>query len=186
MMGGVSPDPGSRLDVAMSKWGDRPHWEFVVTYLGEDEHGHWAGLPAGTAFRRPGADFVSANDQVTLLPHDGWWVATFHAPGAVTWMDLDGAAVEVYVDISTPAAIDGLTVRCVDLDLDVVRGDNGKVIVDDEDEFAEHQIAFGYPAEVVRAAEESCATVLAAVSARTPPFDTASSAAWLTRVAAPS
>ncbi|MGI8645244.1 MAG: DUF402 domain-containing protein [Nocardioides sp.] len=176
---------GSRLDVVTTKWGDRPHWEFPATYLGEDAHGHWLGLPAGTEFRRPGAHFSSPNQQVTLLPRDGWWVASFHGPGAVTWMALDGGAVDIYVDIATPAEIDGRTVRCVDLDLDVVRGDNGTVMVDDEDEFADHQLAFGYPPEVVRAAEESCATVLAAVSARTPPFDGHSSGVWLARLAAP-
>jgi len=178
-------EPGTRVDVEMTKWGDRPHWEFPATYLGSDEHGDWLGLPAGTPFRRPGAHFVSPNDQVTLLPHDGWWAASFHGPGAVTWMDLAGAAVEVYVDITTPAEICGLTVRCVDLDLDVVRGDNGTVMVDDQDEFAEHQVTLRYPPEVVRAAEESCAAVLAAVSARTPPFDGAASGVWLTRVTAP-
>jgi hypothetical protein len=182
--GQVTPEPGSRLDVVITKWGDRPHWEFAATYLGEDEHGAWFGLPAGTPFRRPGAAFSSPNAQVTLLPREGWWVATFHGPGATTWMDLDGGTVEVYVDMTTPARIDGSTVRCVDLDLDVVRGDNGMVIVDDEDEFAEHQVVFGYPASVVRAAEESCTAVLAAVSARTPPFDGAASGVWLAQVTA--
>ena len=178
-------EPGDRLDVAMTKWGDRPHWEFEAKYLGADGHGHWAGLPAGTAFRRPGMEFVSTNMQVTLIPRAGWWVATFHGPGGKTWADLDDAPVDVYVDMTTPAEIDGLTVRCVDLDLDVIRGDNGHVIVDDEDEFAEHQVAFGYPPDVVRAAEESCATVLAAVSAGAAPFDGHSSRVWLARLAAP-
>jgi predicted RNA-binding protein associated with RNAse of E/G family len=178
----VRPEPGSILDVVITKWGDRPHWEFSATYLGEDEHGAWFGLPAGTPFRRPGAAFSSPNDQVTLLPREGWWVATFHAPGGTTWVDLGGASLDLYVDMTTPAEIDGSTVRCVDLDLDVVRGVNGMVIVDDEDEFAEHRVAFGYPPEVVRAAEESCATVLAAATAGTPPFDGVASGVWLGRL----
>jgi predicted RNA-binding protein associated with RNAse of E/G family len=181
----VSPEPGSRLDVVITKWGDRPHWEFAVTYLGEDENGTWFGLPTGTSFRRPGAFFTSTNDQVTLVPREGWWVATFHGPGGTTWEDLAGAALDLYVDMTTPAEIDGSTVRCTDLDLDVIRGANGMVLVDDEDEFAEHQVAFDYPPEVVHAAEEACASVLAAVSARTPPFDGAASGVWLGRVAAP-
>ena len=112
-------------------------------------------------------------------------MATFHGPGGTTWVDLAGAALDLYVDMTTPAEIDGSTVRCTDLDLDVIRGANGMVLVDDEDEFAEHQVAFDYPPEVVQAAEESCAAVLAAVSARTPPFDGAASGVWLGRVAAP-
>ncbi|WP_180935649.1 DUF402 domain-containing protein [Nocardioides ungokensis] len=35
--------------------------------------------------------------------------------------------------------------RAVDLDLDVVRGRTGRVWIDDEDEFAEHRVRFGYP-----------------------------------------
>ena len=179
----MRPEPGTRLDVAMTKWGDRPHWEFSVTYLGSDEHGDWLGIPVGTHFGRPGAEYVAHNRQVTLLPCEGWWVATFHAPGATTWMDLDGGSVELYVDITTPAELVGTTVRAVDLDLDVVRGDNGVVIVDDEDEFAEHRLSLAYPEDVVRAAEESCAAVLEAVRARRPPFDRAAFGVWMAQVA---
>ena len=162
-------EPGTRLDVAVRKWGDLPHWEFAATYLGSDDHGDWLGVPVGTTFRRPGAAYVAPNPQVTLLPREGWWVATFHGPGGATWMDLDGGAVEVYVDISTPALVDGTTVRCVDLDL----------------EFAEHQVSLGYPPEIVRGAEESCAAVLAAVSAGTPPFDETTPGVWFDRLSAP-
>ena len=63
--------------------------------------------------------------------------------------------------------------RAVDLDLDVIRlpdplppvesapwdvppAGPGEVFVDDEDEFAEHQVLYGYPADVVAAAQASC------------------------------
>ena len=51
------------------------------------------------------------------------------------------------------------TVTAVDLDLDVVRGWTGRVWVDDEDEFADHRVRFGYPADVVRMAAPSCEAV---------------------------
>ena len=35
---------GDSVDVRMTKWGDRPHWRFASTYLGEDEHGTWLGI----------------------------------------------------------------------------------------------------------------------------------------------
>ena len=47
--------PGDAARVAMTKWVDRPHWEFDATYLGSDAHGDWLGIPAGTAMARPGA-----------------------------------------------------------------------------------------------------------------------------------
>ena len=163
----------------MTKWGDRPHWQFVGSYLGSDEHGDWLGFPARTHNARPGFEFHSEVDSVTLVPREGWFLATFHRPGI--WCDL-------YIDISSPAVWDGSVLRAVDLDLDVIRmsaeqpansplapqnlrAAAGEVFVDDEDEFADHQVAFGYPADVVRSARESCDQVLAAVVAGEAPYD---------------
>jgi len=169
--------------VFTTKWGGRPHWEFDALLLGEDEHGTWLGLPVGTHFSRPGAEFSAGNPQVTLAPPDRWWVATFHGEGERKgWPDLDGAALDVYVDVATPAVWNGATVTCTDLDLDVVRGVNGLVIVDDEDEFAEHQVAYGYPVEVIAAAEAARAELLDLVGSSAPPFDDATPARWLERL----
>ena len=44
----------------------------------------------------------------------------------------------------------------VDLDLDVVVTREGHLYVDDEDEFAEHQVALGYPPEVIDLARRAC------------------------------
>lgn len=159
----------------MTKWGGRPHWEYDATYLGADEHGDWLGVPVGTTFSRPGRSYVGARAQVVLVPHGSWWLATFH--------DAADPGVLIYVDMATPATWDGADVGAVDLDLDVVRLGSGEVYVDDEDEFAEHQVAFGYPAEVVSAAESSCAWVLEAVRERRPPFDGATSGRWFDRFA---
>lgn len=170
--------PGTPIRVEMTKWGDRPHWQFEGVHLGTDEHGAWLGVPQGTRHHRPGHEFHSRVDTVTLVPPGGWYAATFHAPGI--WCD-------VYVDIATPGEWDGHVLRAVDLDLDVVRmaaelpadlpadfvihAGPGETFVDDEDEFAEHQVAFGYPADVVEQARASCDAVLAAVRARTAPYD---------------
>lgn len=162
--------------MVMSKWGARPHWELDAVYLGSDEHGQWIGAPAGTLNARPGAQFVSEVDSVSLVPPgDGELVthiATFHRPGI--WC-------RVYVDITTPARWDGALLRAVDLDLDVIRGDTGRVWIDDEDEFADHRVRFGYPDEIVAAALASCARVHASVTAEAPPYDGAAEA-WLTRL----
>ncbi len=163
----------------MTKWGDRPHWAFDARWLGSDEHGDWVGLPTGTEFDRPGAHFVSRSDQVGLTaPPDAaederWWAATFHAPGG---------SVRTYVDMVTPPVWDGRTLRMVDLDLDVVLGLDGRVWVDDEDEFARHRIELGYPSEVVQAARRSCDRVEAAMTAGHPPYD-GSHERWLATLA---
>lgn len=171
----------------MRKWGDRPHWQYGGTVLGADEHGEWLGFPAGTRYSRPGHEFIGQIDHVGLVPApvDGrqpWHLATFWSTGGPGWPALGGSAVEVYVDVATPAAWEDDVLRAVDLDLDVVRGFNGAVIIDDEDEFLEHQVTFGYPAEVIAAARASADEVRALVEAGASPYD-GSHLPWLQRLA---
>jgi hypothetical protein len=174
----VTHSPGSAIRVAMTKWGDRPHWEFDAAYLGGDEHGDWLGIPAGTAMDRPGAHYVAPTNQVGLIPAPGddvarGWLATFHDVGG---------PVRVYVDITSPPVWDGHVVRAVDLDLDVVRGNSGAVWVEDRDEFVEHRLAFGYPETVAEGALASCEQVLVLLTSGSAPYD-GSAAAWLARLA---
>ena len=183
-------EPGTPIRVEMTKWGDRPHWEFDGVHLGSDGHGEWLGFPEGTHHHRPDHEFHSKADCVTLVPSGGWYAATFHAPG--TWCDL-------YVDIATPGTWDGAVLRAVDLDLDVIRMSDplpaevhhaaaeagrvaGEVFVDDKDEFAEHQVAFAYPADVVERAQASCDEVLADVRAGRAPYD-GTARRWLSELA---
>ena len=173
---------GDRVRVVFRKWGDRPHWEYDALFLGDDEHGTWVGAPAGTRLARPGADFVALGHFVSLVPADQPFVATFYDPA---WAAAE-TGVDVYVDITTVPRWEGRVVSMVDLDLDVVRGRTGRVWVDDEDEFADHRVRFGYPADVVRLAASSCDAVHAAVTAGLPPYDGAVGAAWLSRLAAAS
>lgn len=165
--------PGDPIRVELTKWGDRPHWEFDGVYLGADEHGDWIGFPAGTVMSRPGMEVRPPNDQAGLVPAGegpaGAWLGTFHSPGG---------SVRTYVDMTTVPRWDGPVVRAVDLDLDVIETLEGEVFVDDEDEFAEHQVAFGYPREVIALAEASRDVVLAAVTERRAPFD-GSAQRWL-------
>jgi protein associated with RNAse G/E len=100
-----------------------------------------------------------------LIPYDAWWVATIYGDDAER-------PVDVYVDISTPSewSADGSTVRTVDLDLDVIKDPDGRVWVDDEDEFAEHQVTLGYPADIILSAQRSCEEVLQTVAAGAEPF----------------
>ena len=58
------------MRVEMTKWGERPHWEFDAHHLGRDEYGDWVGIPAGTLMTRPGARFVTETAQAGLVPRD--------------------------------------------------------------------------------------------------------------------
>jgi predicted RNA-binding protein associated with RNAse of E/G family len=153
-------------------WDGGAHWEYDALRLGEDRHGTWLGAPHGTPLRRPGAAFVSGWDHVALVPDGAGFLASFYS-------DASASPVRIYVDITTLPTWDGTVVRSVDLDLDVVRDHSGRVFVDDEDEFAEHRVRYGYPEEIVRLAERTCAEVLRAVEAAEAPFDGATAAHWL-------
>lgn len=161
-------DAGAPVRLTFTKWGDQPHWDGAgLTYAGQDDHGHWLVTEEGTEFSRPGAAFATHGRQVTLLPGcERWFAATFYEPvGGYQW--------RVYVDICTPPAVhvlaDGsVVVGCVDLDLDVVQGFDGTVGVEDEDEFAEHRGRYGYPPEVVSAAEAECRRVAAELRSSAP------------------
>lgn len=166
-VGGMSHPPppcpvGDLVAVRFTKWGERPHWELDLRYLGADEHGHWLGAPRGFRMHRPGMALDSRIDVAMLIPPDRAWMATFNGPGHDT--------CDIYVDVTTVPDWAGATVRAVDLDLDVYRGLDGSVLVDDEDEFAEHQVRYGYPPDVVALAERSRAELTAAIRAGEEPW----------------
>jgi len=152
--------------VLTRKWPDEPHWEFDAVRLGVDALGHWVGVPKGTWLAKPGKGFTAWADHVVLLPHDAWWVATIYGDDA-------DRPVDFYVDMTTSCvwSEDGSEVRCVDLDLDVIQETDGRVWIDDEDEFAEHQVALGYPTEIIAGARHGCEEAYAAVTAGEAPFD---------------
>jgi hypothetical protein len=170
--------PGDAVRIEMTKWWDHPHWENDATYLGSDEHGDWLVAPAGTPMARPGLSIVAENDMLMLVPAPGpdldrGWMATFHR---VT--DQTGRRQHTYVDMTTAPRWDGRVVRAVDLDLDVIRFVSGEVVVDDEDEFAEHQERYAYPAEIIALARHSCTTIHDAVLTERVPFDDATPQGW--------
>ena len=161
--------PGQRVHVRYTKWGDRPHWSYDNVLLGVDDHGTWTGGAAGTHLTRPGFSFRAQTTFVMCFSHSTGYAATF-------WSDFGvRTAAAVYVDITTVPAWstlspDTVEVSMVDLDLDVIRLFDSSLFVDDEDEFAEHQASYGYPSEVVAAAEAGCRAVYRAVEAQEEPF----------------
>jgi uncharacterized protein len=155
---------GRDVRVVYTKYDGSLHWHQTMQYLGEDEHGVWLGAPAGSAARRgsePPIVFEQAFAQ--LIPRQQWWTAVFNGEPART---------EIYCDIATPPdwLHDG-EVTMVDLDLDVLRlRTDQQVLIVDEDEFAEHQVRYGYPAEVIRQAERTAAWLYQQISAGAEPF----------------
>lgn len=156
------------------------HWHTTLLWLGEDEHGIWLGSPGGGVSRRGAEPSITlAYAYATLVPAGGWWTAIFNAVGQ--------SRTAIYCDVTTvPVWQEGEppTFTMIDLDLDVIRRRGGETIIDDEDEFALHQVQMGYPPEIVAAAEESCRWLVARVSESRPPFDAATYQPWLDLVPA--
>lgn len=116
------------------------------------------------------APLVQPHDFVTLVPAAQWWVASFNGTGRTD--------IDVYVDVTTAPVRSAGAVEAVDLDLDVVRLRDGSVRVLDEDEFADHQVRYRYPAEVIERAQASCDGLVRQISAGEEPFVRVA-AAWL-------
>jgi uncharacterized protein len=153
----------SEVRVTYRKYDGSLHWHLTLRRLGEDEHGVWAGAPPPSTMRKGDGPLVTIpHAHVMLFPRGQWWTAAFN----------DGQEEpEIYCDITTPAdwpSPDEVTM--IDLDLDVCRLRGGAVELLDEDEFAEHRLRYGYPADVVSEAEESARWLRAALAGGTEPF----------------
>lgn len=124
---------------------------------------------------RPGIDVALDNDSVLLVPRQQPYTAMFKQCSQDAPL---GNPAVLYVDITTVPECTETSISMVDLDLDVLRLLDGSVVVEDEDEFADHQVIYGYPKDIVALAEVSLQRVLADVRAGAEPFDKAAEA-WL-------
>jgi protein associated with RNAse G/E len=149
--------------VVYRKYDGSLHWHMTMKWLGEDEHGVWTGAHAPNVWRKGnGPPVLAEHEQVVLFPRERWWTASFNA---------DPARTEIYCDITTPVRWprpDEVTM--VDLDLDVCRRRDGQVVLLDEDEFAEHQVKYSYPADVVAESERAAAWLQGALGDGREPF----------------
>jgi uncharacterized protein len=155
---------GRDVRVVYTKYDGSLHWHQTSRYLGEDEHGVWLGnTPGSTTQRGFEAPIVIEQAVALLIPRDRWWTAVFNGGDVRT---------AIYCDIATPARWNGQDeVTMADLDLDVVRmRADHQVLLLDEDEFAEHQVLYGYPADVIREAERAAAWLAEVISAGAEPF----------------
>lgn len=160
---------GERVVARAWKYDGNAHWVVPGVALGSDEFGEWIFQPAGSLIARPGMAFVAGADAVTLVSAAAEWIATFH-----TGHDRNG--LKIYIDLSTdigwaPLRPAGWEVHSIDMDLDVVERNGRGVYLEDADEFAEHAVEFGYPAELSASIQATADRLLADVAAHVAPFD---------------
>ncbi|UWF77217.1 MULTISPECIES: hypothetical protein [Microbacterium] len=202
-MNHARPAPGTPMVFQWRKWDGSPHWRGECVYLGADDWGDWVGQPIGWRSARPGATFTAQGPNVTLIPRTpdaggadfALTVTRDHPRGTriyidigwdVRWEGTDAAGAPDAVAPDAGATDRDLPVLAtgIDMDLDVVRvvGDRG-TWVDDRDEWEEHRVRYGYPADVVRRLEALALQLEREVRAQHPPFDDATGDHWLDRLA---
>jgi protein associated with RNAse G/E len=158
-----SPGVAGELRVVYRKYDGSLHWHGTVRWLGEDEHGVWAGAAPPSTWRRGGEPPIAFEHAwVLLLPRNAWWTATFNDAPAPT---------EIYCDIATPAQwLNASEVTMVDLDLDVRRRRAGPVELLDAEEFADHQVKYSYPGHVIAEAQRAASWLQEALTSGSEPF----------------
>jgi protein associated with RNAse G/E len=146
--------------VVYRKYDESLHWHQWTKYVGEDQYGWWLGAPAGSASQRGDEpEVVQDWAHVQLFPRDRWFTAIFND---------EPRSTAIYCDITTPVEFADDVVTMIDLDLDVIRKCDGTIIIDDEDEFADHQVKYNYPADVIAQAQASCDWLATAVTTEEP------------------
>lgn len=151
------------------KWNGTAHWVVPGRFLGEDDFGWWLFQPKGSFCSRPGAAFHATSDVVLLVPRRGDFVAKFYD-------DSYPGDFRLYIDLAL--AHEWRTIRpgvtefhLIDMDLDVIRSVKHGIYIDDEDEFAEHRLAMGYPQPVVERIREAADALFLAVKEQVAPFN---------------
>ncbi|WP_309102896.1 hypothetical protein [Microbacterium sp.] len=176
-MSDTRPAVGSEMVFQWRKWDGSPHWRHQCVYLGADEWGDWLGQPVGWHSARPSASFTAHGSNVTLVPPSGDHALTVNRDHP--------KAMRIYIDIAWDVrwSDDPLLATGIDMDLDVVRVDGERgTWVDDRDEWAEHSIRYGYPADIMAHLEALALDLENRVRAQHPPFDDAVPDFWLDRL----
>ena len=156
------------------KWPATPYRTTPMSRLGRDDQGTWLFAPKGAAgaYASHGTMPLASNF-LTLIPvPEKWWVCTW------MWGDPD-TTIDIYVDIVVPPAWQSSAcLQIVDLDLDVIRRLDGRVSIEDEDEFAHHSTSLQYPSSVISSARGAANDVLCSIDGQAEPFS-APPSRWL-------
>ena len=149
------------IEVRSFKWPRRPVSTAMASLIGEDEFGRWLGVARGnpwwSADRSRSGVFDSSF--VKLVPSGTFWTVCFNPADPV-----------VDVDIVLPVRWPDNALEEVDLELDLLRTADGRVQVRDRDEFDRVREAWPMPADIARAAEETCERVRELVERGDEPF----------------
>jgi uncharacterized protein len=153
------------IPVHSTKYDGSLHYRYPSTLVREEGDLLLLYMRPGTAIESYRGAQVASNHTLQLYWSDRPY--NLHVSWYADWCPRNH-----YVNIATPATWHDGSLRFVDLDLDVIwRSSTGEIILDDEDEFADHQVRFGYPPDLVERAIRSGAEVRDLIARRVYPFD---------------
>ncbi len=157
--------PGTPIRILSTKFDGSPHYEYWGRLI--DQHGSVIRVVTseGTPSRGYRGDGLMRTSMTQLFFTDRWY-NVFH-----NYQPVGRLGMHWYANIGTPARIEGDTLHWVDLDLDLMDTQVRGLFVDDEDEFAEHQVLMAYPPEVIASAEAGLAELLSLAGERRFPLD---------------
>ncbi len=159
------------IEVRGFKWPRRRTAVALACLLGEDDFGRWLGVTSGSPWWAADGSRAGVFEMsfVKVVPSGTFWTACFHPVDPV-----------VDVDIVLPVRWVDDALEEVDLELDILRSEDGSVRVRDREEFDRVREAWAMPGDIVAQAEATCERVRELVELSAEPFGDAGRA-WLSR-----
>lgn len=156
--------PGARVPVASTKYDGSLHYRYSCRVVADEGDRLLAFAPAGTTMQSYRGESTTARHFLRVHDTEHFWNLE------VMW-EPDWRPSKHYVNIAMPSMWDDGTLRFVDLDLDLSWWADGRVVLLDVDEFAEHGERFGYPPWLVERAWDAIDEVRGLISMLRAPFD---------------
>lgn len=153
------------ISIQSTKYDGSLHYNYPAMLVRKDTDLVIAYTPPGMPVKSYRGAMTTANHSLQLFWADRPY--NLHVNWYADWQPRTH-----YINIASAATWHDGAIRFIDLDLDVIwRAATGEVILDDEDEFLEHQVRFGYPADLIAQTWRGCDEVRALIARCEYPFD---------------
>jgi uncharacterized protein len=153
------------VSVHSTKYDGSLHYRYNTTLVHEEANALMLYMQPGTPIESYRGSMIAEYHNLQIYWSDRRY--NLHVSWYADWRPLNH-----YVNVATPAVWNDGTLNFIDLDLDVIwRSSTGEVILDDEDEFALHQVSFGYPSHLIEQSLRSSLEVRQLIAQRSYPFD---------------
>ena len=154
------------LTIRSSKYDGSFHYEYsgdLIESIRHNELGHiWKCRIKQDSMIQSYRGTLEARASITAYFFERQWFNIL-----VPEMPIGRRQMTAYANVSTPAYVrhqlggDAYVLDWIDLDLDLIQLETGDVLIDDEDEFLEHQLSMRYPQWLIDASQSGLDKLLA-------------------------